>query len=74
MKLKVFGFTQQWHMDVRDVTLGLIGAMSTRNIEEMERLLQQADFLRLDSLADMDIASVVIHSKALLVKLQKSHK
>jgi myosin heavy subunit len=63
----------QWHTDVRDVTLGLIGAMSTKDIAKLTYLVEQADFLRLDSLADMDIASVVIHSKALLVKLQKSH-
>ena len=62
----------EWHADVQEVTLGLIGAMAKKDVRELKALMARAEYLRLDSLPDMDIASIVIHSRAHLIKLEKS--
>ena len=60
-----------WYSSVRDVTLGLVNAIATKNVEKLKSLMQRAEVLRLDQNPDVDISSIVIHARTLLVKLQK---
>jgi hypothetical protein len=60
-----------WYSSVRDVTLGLVNAIATKNLEKLKTLMQRAEVLRLDQMPDADISSVIIHARTLLVKLQK---
>ena len=56
---------------MRDVTLGLVNAIATKNVEKLKTLMQRAEVLRLDQNPDVDVSSIVIHARTLLVKLQK---